>query len=262
MKTISHTLSPNFEEVQILPLADLHIGDLNANSKKINEWIDYILKTPNCFTILNGDLMNTAIRSSVGNGVYTDQLNPMEQLQQCVKLFGEIAEAGKILAIIQGNHENRIARQDSIDITELMARQLGVAEYYSPTSAVVFIRLGQMDSKHHNRPVGYSIYCVHGSGSGGRKEGGKLNRLADLANIVDADCYLMSHTHLPAIFRNTFYRTFIPKQSVEKVEHLFVNTSSSLDYGGYGEFFSYKPNSLEMPLIILNGRYRKIQAIL
>ena len=203
--------------------------------------------------------MNTAIKSSVSD-TYLETLTPMEQLKQCIKLFEPIKD--KILLVTQGNHEVRIARQDSIDITELMCTQMGIAGRYSPTSALLFIQFGKKTGHHSEQPMLYTIYCVHGSGAGGRKEGGKINRLAELANIIDADCYVMSHTHLPAIMRNSFYRVDTRHCTTQKVDRLFVNTSSTLEYGGYGEFYSYKPNSLETPLIILDGHKHKMQAVL
>ena len=261
MKIIKHRLSSEFDTLQILPLADLHIGDIHSDGKKIQEWLTYIGETDNCYTILNGDLMNTAIKSSLSD-CYTETLNPMEQLQQCVKLFGPLAEKKKILAVIQGNHEARITKQDSIDITELMCHQLQISDVYSPESALLFIQFGKQSAEKHNWPVLYTLMAIHGSGAGGRMEGGKVNRLVQLANIVDADIYLHSHTHLPAIVKNSYFRVDTRHQNVSKVDRLFVNTSSSIEYGGYGEFFAYKPNSLETPLIILDGKRHKMQAVL
>jgi len=247
-------------QLEILPLADLHIGDIHSDGKKIQEWLAYIEKTDNCYTILNGDLMDTAIKTSVGD-TYGATLRPMEQLQQCVKLFGPLAEKKKILLVCGGNHEARIYRNDGLDVTQMMCSQLQIGDLYSPESALLFIQFGRQNSDKHNWPVLYSIYCVHGSG-GGRKEGGKINRLVDLSNIVDADIYIHSHTHLPMIARNAYYRTDTRKCTAQKVDRLFVNTSSSLEYGGYGEVQSFRPNSLETPMIILDGTKRCMRAVL
>ena len=183
----------------------------------------------------------------------------MLQLEQCVKLFGPIKD--KILAVTGGNHERRIWRQDGIDTVQLMCDQLGIGDLYAPESAVVFIQVGRQDGHRNYMPVLYSVYVTHGSG-GGRKEGGKINRLVELASIVDADIYVHSHVHTPAIVRNSYFRVDTRKCTVRKADKLFVNTSSSLEYGGYGEIASYKPNSLETPKIILSGRTHRMQAIL
>ena len=259
MKVIKHALG-DFSEIEILPLADLHIGDIHSDGKQIKKWLDYIRTKENCFCILNGDLMNTAIKSSVSDS-YLETLTPMEQLQQCVKLFGPLAEAGKILACCGGNHEARIWRQDGLDVTSIFCEQLGIGDRYSPESMLVFVQFGRQSSDKHNWPVLYSIYCVHGSG-GGRKEGGKVQRLADMADIIDADIFCHSHSHLPAVMRNAYFRVNTRHCTVQKVDRLFVNTSSSLEWGGYGEVASMKPNSLETPMIILSGRTRDMKAVL
>ena len=257
LKSIKHQLG-DWERIEILPLADLHIGDLRSDGQKITEWLSYIRETENCFTILNGDLMNTAIKSSVSD-TYAETLSPMLQLEQCVKLFEPLRE--KILCVTGGNHERRIWRQDGIDTTQLMCDQLQIGDRYAPESAVLFVQFGDQGGHRNHWPVLYSLYVTHGSG-GGRKEGGKVNRLVELASIVDCDIYIHSHVHSPAIVRNSYFRTDSRKCTVRKVDKLFVNTASSLEYGGYGEIASYKPNSLETPMIILSGRTHRMQAIL
>ena len=248
MKAIRCDL-PNVEQIEIHPMADLHIGDSMSDFKLIMERIEHIKNTPNAYCILDGDLMDTAVCTSIGD-TYGANLQPMEQLKQCVKIFEPIKD--KILAVLPGNHENRVYKSDGLDITEIMCAQLGIPEKYSPTTALLFVRVGEQSSKRHNRPFLYTIYATHGSG-GGRKEGGKVNRLADLASIVDADIYIHAHTHLPLIFKESFYRTSASNSSVALVDKLFVNTSASLNYGGYGDKAGFKPASKASPVIYLDG---------
>jgi len=259
MKVISHNLGKDFKEVEILALADWHNGDPNQDGKKILGYLDYIERTPNAFAILNGDLMNTAIRSGISD-IYGETIPPMEQLAQCVKLFQPIAS--KILCINPGNHELRTYKTDGIDFTQLMATQLGIGNRYSPTSTLLWITFGKWHTPgRHGGPVRYSIYCVHGSG-GGRTEGAKVNRLTQLASIVDADIYIHSHTHLPAVVKTSFFRTSAANQSVQQIDRLFVNTSAALNYGGYGELASFKPACTDTPIIRLDGTRRRMTATL
>jgi predicted phosphodiesterase len=248
MKAIRCDL-PFAEIIEIHPMADLHIGDPQSDYKSILERIEYIRKTPNAYCILDGDLMDTAIASSIGD-TYSANLQPMEQLKQCVKIFEPIKD--KILAVLPGNHENRVYKSDGIDLTEVMCSQLGIPGRYSPTTALLFIRFGRQSSNRHNRPFLYTAYVTHGSG-GGRKEGGKVNRLADLASIVDADIYIHAHTHLPLIFKESFFRVSGSNSSVALADKLFVNTAASLNYGGYGDRMGYKPASKKSPVIYLDG---------
>ena len=252
MKAIRCDL-PYAEVIEIHPMADLHIGDPQADFKSIMDKIEHIRTTPNAYCILDGDLMDTAIASSIGD-TYSANLQPMEQLKQCAKIFEPIKD--KILGVLPGNHEGRVYKTDGLDITEIMCAQLGIPEKYSPTTALLFIRFGK---SMRNRPQLYTAYVTHGSG-GGRREGGKVNRLADLASIVDADIYIHAHTHLPLVFKESFYRVSGSNSSAALVDKLFINTAASLNYGGYGDKQGYKPASKKSPVIYLDGLKRDMWA--
>lgn len=248
MKAIKCDL-PYAEQIEIHPLADLHIGDSQCDYKSILERIEYIRKTPNAYCVLDGDLMDTAIASSIGD-TYSASLQPMEQLKHCVKLFEPIKD--KILAVLSGNHENRVYKSDGIDMTEIMCGQLGIADRYSPTTALLFIRFGENKKHHKGRKQMYTAYVRHGSG-GGKREGSKLNALADLASIVDADIYICGHTHTPIVMKQGFFRVSASNSSVAMVDKLYCNTCAWLNYGGYGDRQGYKPASKCCPTIYLNG---------
>lgn len=257
MKVIKCDLPKEHKELQILALADWHMGDPRSDFRRIQEWLKYLEETPNAYAILNGDLMDCATRSSIGD-IYSTALQPMQQLKRCVELFEPVKH--KILAVCGGNHEHRIYRQDGIDVSAMMCAQLGI-DCYAETGAYLFVRFGELSSHSHKKKICYTIYAQHGSG-GGRKEGGKIQRLADLAQICDADVYLSGHTHLPAVMKLGYYRTDPQNSSVAHVTKLFVNTSSTLEYGGYGEAQGYKPTSTDTPIIILDGTRKKMSAIL
>ena len=256
MKVIKIDLPRYLEQIEIHTFADEHLGDMCCDVKRLMQRIEYVKDTPTAYCILNGDIIDNATRNSIGD-TYTQNLNPMDQLQKAFEIFEPIKD--KILCITHGNHENRTYKNEGINLSALIASQLGLAERYSPTSALLFVRLGESaDGKKETngsgrrRQICYSIYALHGSG-GGRKEGAKVNRLADLASIIDADIYIHSHTHLPVIMKQAFYRIDVRNSTVGIAEKLFVNTASNLDYGGYGEAQAYKPNSKETPIIYLSG---------
>ena len=81
-----------------------------------------------------------------------------------------------------------------------------------------------------------------------------------MASIVDADIYIHSHTHLPMIMKQAFYRTDMSNCIVKPVDKLFVNTAAKLKYGGYGQTFEYKPSSIATPTIYLNGERKEFCA--
>jgi hypothetical protein len=255
MKIIKIDLPRELESVELHTFADEHIGDEHCDLKRLIERIEYVKNTPNAYCILNGDLMDNATKTSIGD-TYAQVFNPMEQLSRAVELFGAIKD--KCLCITHGNHENR-SYKEGINLSYLIAEQLGLADRYSPTSAVLFIRFGDYGGANHHRKVCYTGYVLHGSG-GGRKEGAKAIRLADMASIIDTDFYIHSHTHLPMIMKQGFHRIDTSNSTVALVTKLFVNTAANLNYGGYGEAQEFKPSSKDTPVIYLSGTKKSCEA--
>jgi hypothetical protein len=256
VKIIKADLPRDMALMELHAFADEHIGDDNCDLDRLKARIAHVANTPNAYCVLNGDILDYASRSSIGD-IETREFNIMGQLEKAVELFSPIKD--KILAITNGNHENRAYRKEGLDISKLVAMQLGIGDLYSPTSALLFLRFGKMSSHDNFRRVLYTIYCNHGSG-GGRKEGAKAIRLADMSSIVDADIYIHSHTHLGMIMKQGFFRTDLTSSTVQNVTKLFVNTSSNLNYGGYGEAQEFKPNSKDTPVIYLNGCKKEMYA--
>jgi predicted phosphodiesterase len=256
MKVIKIDLPRDLPSVEIHTFADEHIGDEQSDLKRLLARIEYVKNTPNAYCILNGDIIDNATKTSIGD-TYTQVFNPMEQLTKAVEIFAPIKD--KILCITHGNHENRTYKSEGINLSCLLANQLGLANKYTPTSAVIFIRLGQGGKSTNYRKASYTIYVLHGSG-GGRKEGGKANRLADMASIIDTDIYIHSHTHLPMIMKQAFHRIDTANSAVALVDKLFVNTAANLNYGGYGEAAAFKPSSKDTPVIYLSGTKKYFEA--
>jgi predicted phosphodiesterase len=256
MQVVKVDLPREFSMVKIQIGADWHIGDAFCKMDEVMEQINDVRENPATYIILNGDLMNNATKTSVSD-CYAEQVTPMKQLETAVELLRPIKD--KILLMTSGNHEDRTWKEDGIDLSGLIARELGIYKRYSKTSAILFLGVGKGISRNHNAQITYSFYINHGSG-GGRKEGAKAIRLADMASIIDADCYIHSHTHLPMIMRQGFYRSCVPKKTITYVDKLFINTASKLGYGGYSEKYEFKPSSTSMPVVYLNGEKRELVA--
>lgn len=251
-----------WEYCNIYPLADLHIGDPNADEAEIWKRIKKAQEDPYGLVILNGDLMNTATRGGVSD-VYGEVMSPMQQIDCLCKMFAPLKD--KIIGVTSGNHESRAYKDDGIDITRLVCRELGIEDRYCAEGVVVFLRFGQRcgHTRHKDRSNKqmYTIYATHGAG-GGAKEGAKANRLADLACIVDADVYIHAHTHLPLVMKNSFHRVNPFASTITKTDRLFVNCGAALEYGGYGQAKGFKPASTANPVIRLEAKEKYMTATL
>ena len=256
MKVIKINLPKELEKIELHTFADEHIGDEHSDLERLKQRIEYVANTQNAYCVLNGDIIDNATKTSIGD-IYANEFNPMQQLEEAVRLFQPLKD--KILAITHGNHEARTYKKEGIDLSYLLSVQLGLFEKYSPTSALIFIRFGKSRNHGYTSKQCYTIFMLHGSG-GGRKEGAKAIRLADMASIIDTDIYIHSHTHLPMIMKQGYHRIDKQNSTVRHVEKMFVNTSANLSYGGYSEAQEFKPSSKSSPIIYLSGTKKEMSA--
>ena len=243
-------------DITILPIADVHIGDKLCNLKLFKEALERIKNEPNTYTIINGDLCNMALKNSKSD-VYSDSLSPMEQVIQMVDLLKPIKD--KILVIGTGNHEDRTQKETNIDVTRLIARELGIEEKYANEWWTLFLSFG---AERHNRTINYIITGVHGYG-GGRKDGGKINRLEDMSQVIIADLYLMSHTHKPITTKSCIYIPYFQNKTLTKQEMYFLMTNSFLESdGGYAEKMGFPPSNTSLTEAQLCSTKKKIKLMI
>lgn len=231
---------PATESVDLLVIADLHIGDPLVDMRAVQQRLDYAAKHDNCFVILNGDLINNAVKSSISD-VYSEIHSPQQAIDRAVELLRPLAQANKILVITDGNHERRTYRNDGLSPTRVIADRLNITDRLAETSACLHLVIGKQ---------AYTVYCTHGSG-GGRMVSGKMLKLDRLADICDADIYIMSHVHQPGAYRRGYYRVKAGKSTL--IEKLFVLTAATLGYGGYADLAGMQPPATTNPIITLSG---------
>ena len=261
MLSVRADFPTDWPHANVYTLADLHIGDAHCDESEVLSRVKAVQDDPYGLCVLNGDLMNTALRNSVSD-VYGEVLSPMQQITYLVNMLRPIA--GKIIGVTAGNHENRVYKSDGIDVTRLVCRELGIEEKYAPEGVLIFLRFGTKANPQHvkegrNPRQWYTIYATHGSG-GGRKEGAKAIRLADMNSIVDADIFIHSHVHLGMIMKERYYRVDSSNCVAKPVDKLFVCTGAALGYGGYGQAQEFKPASMATPVIHLEAKHKRMSA--
>lgn len=257
MKAISIDLPESLPNLEVNIAADWHIGDRNCKMSEIKALIEKVKNSPVDYLILNGDLMNNATKTSVSD-CYAELIPPMTQISMLKELLEPVKD--KILFATCGNHEARTYRESGIDLMAILCNDLGIISRYAREGGVLYVNFGKQ-SHYNARKVSYSFFITHGTG-GGRKEGAKAIRLADMASIVDTDIYIHSHTHLPFVMKEDFFRTDNHAHRVIPVTHLFVNSSAQLDYGGYGQTFEFKPSATDCPVIHLASGHKHYTATL
>lgn len=215
------------------------------------------MEEENRFVIVNGDIINNAIKHSVSD-IYSEKLSPTEALEKTIEVLEPIKD--RILVIINGNHEERTYRQSGISIMKIVAQRLGLEDIYADPAYKLFLSFGNNQGRK-NRKTTYTVYGKHGGG-GARTVGGKLNYVDRMAHTTDADIFIHSHTHLPGAFRKTFFLSDYRNKKSTKKQRLFVNSSAFLLFGDYGEKKNYPPASTVYPYITLEGEERKMRAVI
>lgn len=256
-KILPHTL----EEVEIVPIGDVHVGDEFYDEKMFKGVINYVLEKPNRYVILNGDLTDMALKTSVSD-TYGATMSPLDQVKYIANILEPLKE--RIIGIGNGNHEERVYKGSGIDVSYLIALELGLKKIYSNNSFVVFLKVGQ---SHNSRPNKvkqqvYSIFVQHGRG-GGRKMGGKTNRLVDMDNIIaNADLYIMGHVHSPVNLPQSTFVSDTQNMTIARHTAYYMIHNSYLSFGGYGLTYGYRPTAKVISYAILKTQgVKKIKVI-
>ena len=242
------------DEITIIPISDTHLGDRFSDADKLYETLSYA-NQDGVYIILLGDILNAELRDTVGN-IYEARLNPQEELELALELFSPYKD--KILGIIQGNHEMRIKKRVGIDVSKILATELGCLDCYDPVSLLLDISIGH---NQHGKPIIYQVFCTHGWG-GGKKTGSKLDKAKETKNIIsNADIYLVAHHH--EIFFSLDALNYYDKRTDKDYQmgQFIVGTGGYLSYGGYTERTAFPRNPVGSVRIVLSGR-RKEKSII
>lgn len=112
MKIIKVDLPKDVTEIELHIFADEHIGDEHCDLDRLKERIKYVSETPNAYCLLNGDILDNATKTSIGDTytqefkgvVYmTDRDRLIELKRQAVNYAQEKAdERGGLVCIDDG----------------------------------------------------------------------------------------------------------------------------------------------------------------
>lgn len=184
---LRYEFKPNDGIVRIVPLGCLHFGHKNFSAEKAKGFRDYIIKTPNTYTMMLGDtlenvLAETAVRHP--GSMHEQDENLEQQRETALKFLKPLADTGKILGWHEGNHSLRSWYAAGFSVEKYLADQLKVP----------FLGIDGLFKLKVGKNV-YVIHATHGTGSSTTLPSvfGKL--LAQMARVEGADVYLRSHHH-------------------------------------------------------------------
>lgn len=240
----------NKNNFKLLVLGDLHIGDELCDIQEIKRVIEYAKNTPDLYIILNGDLMNNALKISKSDS-YRETMTMADQQDFLVDILTPIKD--KILVLCSGNHEYRTEVLTGINPLRYVASRLGILDKYCDISYTLNLLFGSAfgtKSKNH-----YLVYGIHGAG-GGRRIGGIANALEDMRKVIyNADLYVHSHTHKAVTWVDTCFE--MTTSGLREKNQVFFNSNAFLKYGGYTERFKLPPSSTQTSVLSIRAERNK-----
>ena len=222
---------PERDDIRIYGIYDVHKGAKEHLQKAFTEFIVSILRDPNAYVILGGDLINNALKNSLSN-VYEETMRPREQKRVMTELLRPLAEADRVIACVPGNHERRSMKEADDDPTYDICAKLDIEDLYRPNMAFIKLQFGKQNGDGKKNPT-YRILAHHGSG-GGALTGGQVNRSERFAATVDGiDLFMVGHSHKPYVTAPSkiVFDPYWDRVSVKP--YRVCSFASWLAYGGY-----------------------------
>lgn len=229
---------------EIMPFGDIHIGHKGHDDDMYHRFLDTLRKEKHFKILGMGDWIECGT-TRASFRLYDQVMSIDDQIDQIVEDFGEFADEGRIIGILQGNHE-RTAVKEGFDPTHRIARELGVPNL--EIGAVLSVISGEER---------YYTYATHGS-SMATTPGGKMNACMRMANVVDAELYCMGHVHTLDHTTVDQYQPLYGKLELKR-RH-FVITGAFLKYlGTYAQAKVYQPSgSSGAPKIKFHADFHRI----
>lgn len=256
LQYFAQTLPTTIKELHLYGFSDWHYGNTRCSIPHIDELISR-LKPPNAYAILNGDLIESALRMSKGE-IYNQVGSPQDQRDWVIQKLMPVRK--KLLGATTGNHERRVYDITGMDITADIAYALGIP--YRMDGMFLKITFGSGNSSHDEKGFTYFVYTTHGYG-GARTSGAKIAKLERTSTFTHADVYIQSHDHTIQAQPNTYLipdprtrldpRTGFMVGKVKEHRKLLVKTGATLKWGGYAEAGGMPPSSLGTPTIKFSG---------
>ena len=256
IKVIVAELPEEIESMEVFPIGDVHDGEKWNDIELVKSFVQYVADKPNRYVILNGDLFNNAIKTSVSD-IYDEEHGPEDQILSLVNVLRPIRS--RILAMGTGNHEERTCILTGIDPSRYAAVRLGIEDRYSDNPFMLFVSVGQSHNATASRTKKqvYKIFVQHGYG-GGKKNGSKLNTLNDSDRIIaDADLYIMGHTHTPIANVGSVFICDIQNKTLNRINKYYLMHNAYLWFGGYGLRQGFSPAAKEITYATFKTQGRK-----
>ena len=176
---------PTNKPINIVFPADIHVGNIGCYLKKFREVTDLIGKKPRTYVVSVGDTIDNFLGGWHTEGQYEVIFPPAEQKLVTEEFFRKMK--GKIIAMVQGDHEEASHQVDDFDFTEYLCQKLKCA--YLGFGGFINLTVGEMKYRLHVRHryrFNSTLNLTH-----------TVKRM--LSQLGDFDVGVVAHNHTTAI---------------------------------------------------------------
>jgi len=235
----------------IVPFSDWHWGNVDCKEKELYDNLNWAYDKPNVYIITNGDLIEAKTRNRTGDGIFT-QINPNKQIDFVLKYLKPFAKDKRLIAMVNGNHEDAITLETGVDITSLFAKDLNVP----------YLKNGGFFSVKADNEL-YKFYITHGS-SGATLPYTKIKACLNLSTFIQGvDAYIMGHVHDKQDHTQDVYYVDSRTKQVKTKQIHYILSGHYLNYlNSYAQMKSMRPSATGTPKIKIKGDEHQIRVSL
>ncbi len=240
-------------ELHLYFLHDVHLGSAQHSTAKLNAFLQMVADDPIAQVLVIGDMCENVVVGSKGD-IFYQAYSPNEQKYRARDIFKTLHDAGKLLAVVPGNHErNRITHNTSMFPLYDACVMAGCEDIYRQHFAVVDIGVGR-DLKSPEKCARQQHYV-----------GFITHRAKDQVNFSTADTidgidfFAYGHDHQPKDRpRGKLVYDTHTKRLIRKTVEV-INCGSFLDYGGYSVDNAHRVPADKMYMLVLLDRRRGME---
>lgn len=260
--------STSRSETKIVAMGCIHHGAAGCDEKLADFWYQWILKRPDAFVILGGDLVDAIyekdrryLDEEVAQWCFGKKWGGTlidRQYNYALAKWRPLAEAGKILWIHAGNHEWKLKTQASRDLTLDWSRALSEYATAKGHAPIPYAGLSALSNLTVDAGKGAAFtvrfFTTHGGG-GAQTTGSVINKADSMLNSYAVDVALMWHLHRKQHVEQPLIGiTDNGKRTVHN--RIAAVCGTFLDGNvegitGYGELKQYRPSALGPQVIHL-----------
>lgn len=244
-KPIIFNIDPQYKEAEIYFAHDIHKGNEYHDEKRWEAFKAEIIDKPNRFVIFVGDCFEAAIIGSKSD-IYSQTNSLNQQMEWFRKTCIELKD--RIIAIVPGNHDNRITKSVGLYPLYDCAVMAGIGDRYRQHFAFVNIGVGKGHTK--DRQTRFIGYCAH------KLKDNRMYNGSDFVEGIDFACYGHDHESRDHSRSKLVYDN--KKNCVVQKDIEIINNGSFLtQFGGYGADAGYRPQSSKIYKLVLKSGFNK-----